>query len=246
MKKENLLCGIYPTSKLWGVLFVIITAMYVPGYMYQYLLFPFLLIIAMFSQVTTKFLGLFFKSIFLIIVFIFIMQAVLFPGETIIASFLIFDVNLEGLNYSLILTSKIIAISSAIMLFFITTKNRDIICALEKTKVPKKVTYVIMATLQMIDQLKQSSQVISDAQMSRGIEMQGNLFVRMKAFIPIMTPLVLSNVEASEERVLTLESRGFSNKSRKTSVYILEKTTFDKVVGFGFILLIVIYIVGGF
>lgn len=70
---------------------------------------------------------------------------------------------------------------------------------------------------------------ITDAQKSRGIETEGSLWIRMKAFVPMMGPLVLSSIQQTEERVLALESRAFSAKGKKTSIYVLDKSIFDKV-----------------
>ena len=64
---------------------------------------------------------------------------------------------------------------------------------------------------------------------TQGIETEGSLWIRMKAFVPMMGPLVLSSIQQTEERVLALESRAFSAKGKKTSIYVLDKTICDKV-----------------
>lgn len=63
------------------------------------------------------------------------------------------------------------------------------------------------------------SRTISGAQRARGIETEGSVLVRMKAFIPMMGPLVLTSIQQTDERVLTLEARGFSAPIRKTAYY---------------------------
>ena len=56
------------------------------------------------------------------------------------------------------------------------------------------------------------------------------MFVRMKAFVPMIGPLVLSSIQQIEERVLTLESRAFSSGAKKTSIYELKKQKADYLI----------------
>lgn len=87
------------------------------------------------------------------------------------------------------------------------------------------------------------SKTITDAQKSRGIETEGGLITRMKAFIPMLGPLVLSSIQQTEERVLALESRAFSAKGKKTSVYVLNKTALDIVLEVLSVILFIGYVV---
>lgn len=65
----------------------------------------------------------------------------------------------------------------------------------------------------------------------------------MKAFIPMLGPLVLSSIQQTEERVLALESRAFSAKGKKTSVYVLNKTALDIVLEVLSVILFIGYVV---
>ena len=76
----------------------------------------------------------------------------------------------------------------------------------------------------MIDEMSKNSKTIMSAQQARGIETEGNLLVRAKAFVPSLVPLILTAVTGAEERVMTLEARGFSVKGERTSVYKLKKS----------------------
>ena len=40
-------------------------------------------------------------------------------------------------------------------------------------------------------------------------------------------PLVLTSIQQTEEKVLTLESRGFSSAKAKTSIYLIQRKTID-------------------
>ena len=51
---------------------------------------------------------------------------------------------------------------------------------------------------------------------SEGVETEGNVFVRAKAFVPIIIPLVVNAMLEVGERALTLESKAFSVQCKKT------------------------------
>ena len=58
---------------------------------------------------------------------------------------------------------------------------------------------------------------ITDAQRARGMETEGSLLVRMKAFIPLLGPMVMSSlVGHARERAMALEVRAFSSSRKKT------------------------------
>lgn len=218
---------LYPSTKFMAALLLIVVSIFMPGYYMQYLVFPVIIIISFLAKTGRQFLGAFFKSVFFIILFIFIIQVFIITNKDQLPIWAFLHFSRTGLMNSLALTSKIIAIGSVIMWFFQVTKVKDIIFTLEKSGMPKKISFLISSTIQLIPQMTNLSRTIADAQKSRGIETQGSLIVRMKAFIPMFGPLVLSSIQQTEERVLALESRAFSSRVKKTSIYILEKKAID-------------------
>lgn len=221
---------LYPSSKFAFVLLIILISMFTPGYAFQYMVLPFVLIISLFSKTATKFLSTFMKSILIVVLFIFIIQVFFVVNDDSQKIWGFIHFSQIGLTTSLNMTSKIIAISSCVICFFQVTSVKDIIYALEKSGVSQKVTFVIASTIQLIPQMINLSKTITDAQRSRGIETEGKLLVRLKAFVPMMGPLVLSSIQQIEERVLTLESRAFSSKAKKTSIYELKKQKADYII----------------
>ena len=67
------------------------------------------------------------KALLMIVVFIFILQSFFYPGNDILWSWSIFSIKREGLEFALFLTSKIVAVASAFILFFRITKVRDLV-----------------------------------------------------------------------------------------------------------------------
>lgn len=241
VREKKIMNKLYPSTKFTFVALVIIISMFAPGYYLQYSLFIFILLLSLLSRKFIPFLSIFFKSIFWVLAFIFIFQVLIIRNPDSQRLWWIFAYSKMGLESSLLMTSKIAAISSAIIYFFQVTEVKDINHAMEKSGVPKKVTFVIASTIQLIPQMSNLSKTISDAQRSRGIETEGSLIVRMKSFFPMIAPLVLSSIQQTEERVLTLESRAFSSKRKKTAFYKLDKTKADY-----FLTLLFLIILAGF
>lgn len=235
----------YPSTKLMIVLTVIIISMFSTANVVQYVLFGLSLLLSLCSGNIGRFLATFFKSIFIIVLFIFLVQVFIVQNEDSQSIWWFIGYSQIGLATSIGLSSRIVAISSIIIWFFQVTSVKDIVSALEKARIPKKVTFVISATIQLVPQMSKLSRTISDAQRARGIETEGSVLVRVKAFIPMMGPLVLTSIQQTDERVLTLEARGFSAPIRKTAYYSVKKTAVDYIVVILCLSGLIAYFVGG-
>lgn len=235
----------YPSTKLMIVLTIIIISMFSTIPLVQYVLFGVALLLSLCSGKIGRFLTTFFKSIFIIVLFIFLVQVFIVKNEDSQPIWWFISYSQIGLDTSIGLSSRIVAISSIIIWFFQVTSVKDIVAALEKARIPKKVTFVISATIQLVPQMTKLSQTITDAQRARGIETEGSVLVRMKAFIPMMGPLVLTSIQQTDERVLTLEARGFSAPIKKTAYYSMKKTALDYLIVVVCLLGLVAYFIGG-
>ncbi|WP_037465281.1 energy-coupling factor transporter transmembrane component T [Shimazuella kribbensis] len=234
---------LYPTTKFLVTLFLCISVFIVPGYLYAYSVLFICMFFSYLAGSFKEFSDLAIKALLLIVVFIFILQSFFYPGTHVIWSWSIFSIKQEGIDFALNLTSKIVAIGSSFILFFRITKVKDLISSLEALGLPPKVTYIFLSTLQIIPEMKKLTIVIMDAQKTRGVETEGKLFTRIKAFLPTLSPLILGSIAGTEERVLTLESRAFSAKVKKTSLYTVEKTKYDPIVRIILLILLITLII---
>lgn len=227
--KANPIARLYPFSKLWIVLLYSVSAMLlgsikVDGYpVYMMLAFIVVPVLSVLSGIWKKFYNIFTK-ILILCLFIVVLQSFLVKTDTVMFTINVF--NLFSLNaydgsvqYALHLSFTIMCMGGILVWFFGTTENKELIRACEKKGMGPKTAYVFLSTLQMIEIMQKNSKVIMNAQQARGVETEGNVIVRSKAFIPSMIPLVLSSVANTEERVLTLESKGFSVKGEKTHLF---------------------------
>ena len=238
-KRIDLVNNLYPTTKFIGVIVIILSAFIVPGWKYSYSIFFVCALIALISGKLKGYLLITVNSLGILIFFMFLIQAVLIPSGEILYKIGFINVYKDGFYQALNFSSKLVAFTSAFILFFRVTTVKDFILSLENMGLHPKVTYVIMSTLQMIPEMKKEAGVISDAQKTRGVETEGNIFVRAKAFVPVLIPLVLSSIAKTEERAITLESRAFSSGAKKSRLYNIKKTKNDTIA----IIILVVFLI---
>ena len=230
---------LYPTTNLLLAIVLIISAFIVPDYRYSYFIFIICGVIVYFYGTLNTYLKQVFRSLILLFIIIFIIQSILIPGKEVLIKLGFISIYKDGFMRAVNLTSKITAFVSAIAMFFQITEIRDFVISLEKAGLNSKAAYVVMLTLQIIPETMKRSKIIMDSQKARGVETESNIFTRAKAFIPVFFPLILSSIEGTEERAITLEVRGFSSGAKKTRLYDIEKTSYDRI----FRILLIIFLI---
>ena len=227
--KKDFFKKLYPLTKLYLALALIISAFIIPSHIYDYSMIIICGIIVSFENKLKIYSKRIFLSLFWLFTAIFIIQSLFIPAGEVWLNFGFISVYKEGVMKAISLTSKLTAIVSALTMLTLITPVKDFTLALEKKGLNPKAAFILMLTLQTIPEMKKQADVIMDSQKARGIETEGNVFVRAKALIPIFIPLVLSSIANTEERAITLEARGFSVGEKRTILYDIEETKNDKI-----------------
>lgn len=237
--------SLYPSTKALIVLLLILLSMMSSKWQVQLCLIAVTMILALFSGTLIRLIKLFFESLALIVVFLFVLQVFFISYPDSHKIWWVIKFSQTGLNTAIMLASRIIAISLPIIWYFLVTSSDVIIQALDQTKLPKKAIFVLASTIQVVPQLMWQSNIISEAQQARGVETTGSLWQRIKTFIPMMGPLVLSSVEQNEEKVLTLQARGFSNPTPRTTLHHISKKKIDYLLDIILCLILVVFVIWG-
>ena len=158
-----------------------------------------------------------FGFVSLILLSILVIQGMFMPGNQKLA-FQVGSLHFykEGLSYAILLCMRVIDIMSAFMLLVLTTKPDELVQALVEKGMSPRIGYVINSVMQIIPQMSSRLGKIKDAQRSRGMEMDGRLFTRMKAFFPLIGPVVMNSFIETKERAMALEVRGFNSTNKQT------------------------------
>lgn len=229
VEKTNKIAAIYPVTKIWMVVLYSLGALILATvniWGLPILLAPYFLVVVITALCSGSFRK-YCKALKKIIIFtmiVFFFQALLLPGGETLFSLGFITVSETGLAMGTKLSLSMLCIGGAFLWLFDTTENKEISRALEKSGMNYKAAYVFLSTMQMIELLSRNSKTIMNAQQARGVETQGNMVSRAKAFMPSLIPLILGAIISSEDRALTLESKGFDVQCKKTHILDVNKS----------------------
>ena len=142
----------------------------------------------------------------------------------------------EGLEIAALAALRIACLVAATFLFSFTTRPADISEALMQRGLSPRMGYVVQSALQVIPQTLDLAGRIQDAQRARGLETEGSLPHRFRAYLPLMLPLVLSSLVATQERAMALEVRGFGLPVKRLKRYEFADSTAQRVLRWAFLL----------
>lgn len=240
--KKDFFKQLYPLTKLFLSLTLILSAFIVPSYIYGYSMIIICGTIISLENKLKIYCKRIFFSLFWLFTAIFIIQSIFLPSGEVWMKFGFISIYKEGVMKAVNLTSKLTAVVSALTMLTLITPVKTFTLALEKKGLNPKAAFILMLTLQMIPEMKKQANVIMDSQKARGVETEGNIFVRAKALIPVFIPLVLSSIANTEERAIMLEARGFSIGEKRTILYDIEETKNDKIMKILLIIFIILCI----
>ena len=128
----------------------------------------------------------------------------------------------EGLLYALHIGCNVLNMLLSFAILVLSDKPSELVEELEKRGFSRRMGYIITSVFQIVPQMTGTMNTITDAQRSRGLETEGSLLTRAKAFLPLISPVVMSSLINTRERAVALEVRGFAAKQKKT--YLADRT----------------------
>ena len=153
-----------------------------------------------------------------------LIQGFFTPGPTVLMHVGPFRYTLEGLQVALLFSARLLVGLGAATLLMLVTRPDALMRALVARGLPNQIAYIVVTALQIVPTFQARARSILDAQRSRGLETEGRLTVRLRAFAPLVGPLILSSLMQIEERAIALEARAFSRTGRRTSLVTLRDT----------------------
>lgn len=181
---------------------------------------------------------------FTLILVIFLIQGLFnHDNRTVMFSIGVITFYREGVLFAVRIGCNILNMLLSFGIFVLTTSPQELVDELEKSGFSPKFGYIINSVFQILPQMMATKDVIADAQRSRGMETEGNMLVRIKAFLPLISPVVMSSLINTRERAIALEVRGFGRKQKKTWLYDRPKCKWDPAVRGILVFLLVLVIV---
>jgi energy-coupling factor transport system permease protein len=143
-----------------------------------------------------------------------------FPeGATVLFSLGPLQATAEGLGFASEVLARILTLSGAITLFYLTTPPRELVLDLERRGVSPRVAFVTLASVQTLPAMVERAASITAAQRARGLDTEGSLGRRLRGVVPLVGPVLLGSISEVEERSMALEARGFTRAGRRTLLW---------------------------
>ncbi len=150
----------------------------------------------------------------------FLINLFFFPGgEVVLLRLGPITATAEGLAFALEIMARILAISGAITLFYLTTRPADLVLDLERRGISPRAGFVINASVQTVPAMVERAGQITAAQRARGLDTEGSVWRRLRGIVPIVGPVILGSIAEVEERTMALEARGFTRPGRRTLLW---------------------------
>jgi len=134
------------------------------------------------------------------------------------------------LEYASAMTLRFIVLIESFSVFFLTTSPDHLGLALEQTRIPYEFCFAFTTAVRFVPVLAEEAQTIMDAQKARGLELErGNFLKRIRNYIPILIPLIVSAIRRSLELAEAMESRAWGATENRTNLYVLKMHRGDLV-----------------
>jgi len=129
----------------------------------------------------------------------------------------------KDIEYASGMTLRFIVLIESFSVFFLTTSPDHLGLALEQSKIPYEFCFAFTTAVRFVPVLADEAQTIMDAQKARGLELEkGNFLKRIRNYIPILIPLIISAIRRSLDLAEAMESRAWGAIKKRTNLYVLK------------------------
>ena len=104
----------------------------------------------------------------------------------------------------------------SLFVLFLSIDTADLSVVMCKAGIPYNAVFTFIDSFQVIAMLQKDLDQITDAQKSRGLQTEGSLITRFKAFIPIIVPVVANSIVKVQDQAIAMDTKGFNIKCKKT------------------------------
>jgi len=126
-------------------------------------------------------------------------------------------------EFSTAMTLRFVVLVESFSVFFLTTSPDHLGLALEQTRIPYEFAFAFTTAVRFVPVLAEEAQTIMDAQKARGLEMEkGNFLKRIRNYVPVLIPLIVSAIRRSLELAEAMESRAWGASKKRTNLYALK------------------------
>ncbi|MCS7350060.1 energy-coupling factor transporter transmembrane protein EcfT [Thermoflexus sp.] len=139
------------------------------------------------------------------------------------------ELTLEGVQLGFMLSVRILTAASSLPLLVMTTSNAELMAAMNQLRLPKVMTFMFVSALSFTSLIFEMWNNIVDAQKLRAfdIDRMDPITRLRRAYVPIITPLILLLFRKANDFQIALETKGFGSPGRPTEIQTLQMKPID-------------------
>jgi energy-coupling factor transport system permease protein len=127
---------------------------------------------------------------------------------------------ITDIEFSTAMTLRFVVLVESFSVFFLTTSPDMLGLALEQSRVPYEFSFAFTTAVRFVPVLAEEAQTIMDAQKARGLELEkGGFLKRIRNYVPVLIPLIVSAIRRSLELAEAMESRAWGAVKKRTNLY---------------------------
>ena len=105
------------------------------------------------------------------------------------------------------------------------------VAAMRQVRVPHFTVFIVMTALRFSPTMQHRAEQVLDAQRARGARIdRGGMISRIRAYIPIMVPLLTGGIRMSDDLAAAMINRGYGATRRPTALLTLQAGALDYLV----------------
>ncbi|RPH36446.1 MAG: energy-coupling factor transporter transmembrane protein EcfT, partial [Chloroflexi bacterium] len=136
---------------------------------------------------------------------VFVVNVLFYPsGSTVLFRIGPVTATAEGLAYAIETLVRLVAITGALALFYLTTPIGSLVVDLERRGVSPRLAFVVSSSVRSVPAIVERAGQIIDAQRARGLDTEGSPWRRLRGLIPMVGPVLLGSIGEVEERAMAL------------------------------------------
>jgi energy-coupling factor transport system permease protein len=137
----------------------------------------------------------------------------------------------ESFSFAIARTLLMVLMICTGMILISTTRNEELVLGMIRMGMPYRVGFAISTALRLVPTIATSAETISQAQRSRGLDLDsGNVVERLRKFLPLLVPVFISTIRNTNIFGMALESKGFGAREKRTFYLKLQMHTADYLV----------------
>ena len=208
----------HPVAKLLGLLASFVPPFFgaTPGQVLPY--FILLLLAALLGRAGANLVRMY-KLMVILFVMSLLIWTIFERGGTVWLELGLIDVTREGFFYGMTVGLRLNCFILAAILFLTSTPIEDFTYALLRLGLPFAPSFTLTLAFRLTPLFMETGQTIVLAQKARGLDLDsGTLLQKIRNYVPIIVPVLVSGMRRGDQLAMALESRGFGKGGRRTFV----------------------------